>query len=67
MSGMMVAGLQPAPNQMQLILAHVFERQLVGRLAEVPAEVLDGADVGALGVHRHVAYRHVVDHPLSQR
>ena len=59
--------LQAARDQVQLILAHVLEGQLVRRFHEVPAEVLHGADVGLLGVRRHVADRHVVDHALSQR
>jgi hypothetical protein len=37
-----------------LAISHVLERQLVRRPAEVPAEVLDGADVDSLGVRRHV-------------
>jgi hypothetical protein len=51
----------------QLILAHILEGQLVRRFHEVPAEVLYGADVGLLGIRRHVADRHVVDHAPAQR
>src|SRR5438552_8361958 len=51
---------------MQLIGAHIFEGQLVRRPPKMQAEVLDRTDVGLLGVHRHVADRHVVDHALPE-
>jgi hypothetical protein len=56
-----------ARDQVQLILAHVLEGELIRRLHEMLAEVLDGADVGFLGVQRHVADGHVLDHAPAQR
>jgi hypothetical protein len=38
-AGAIGGGLQPAPDEVKLILAHVLECQLVRRLAEVLAEV----------------------------
>src|ERR1035441_7925301 len=52
---------------MQLIITNVFECQLVRRLPEILAEVLDCADIGLLCQRRHVADRHVVDHAPPQR
>jgi hypothetical protein len=39
---------QPAANQTQLIPAYIFKRQPVRRLAEMLAEVFNGADVSGL-------------------
>ena len=52
---------------MQLILAYVFERELVGRLPVVCAEVRHRSDVDFLRFRRHVADRHVIDHAPPQR
>jgi hypothetical protein len=45
-------GLHAARDQMKLVLTHTLERRLVRRLAEVPTQVLDGADVGILSIRR---------------
>ena len=60
-------GLQATRDEMQLILTDIFKAQLVRGLPEMQAEVLDGTDVGLLGVRRHVADRHIVNHALPQR
>jgi hypothetical protein len=67
MIGMMVAALQAARDEVELIFADILEAQLVWGLAEMPGKVLDGTDVGLLGVRRHVADHHVVNHALPQR
>ena len=56
---------KPTADKAQLILAHVLKRQLIWRLAEVFAEVLDSANVSGLCQGRHVAKAHVVDHALT--
>lgn len=58
---------QLARREMQLVRANVVERELVRRALEVEREVLDGTHVAGLGARRHVADRHVVDHPLPQQ
>jgi hypothetical protein len=58
---------EAAGTKMQLILAHMLERELVRRLAKMFTEVLDCADISLLGQWRHVADHHVIDHALPQR
>src|SRR4051794_30957880 len=60
-------GTEAARYQLELILAHMFKGELVRRLAEMLAEVLDRAHVSSLSQQRHVAQLHVVDHALAQR
>ena len=66
MIGMIVATLRPRADEVQLIVAHVLERQLVWRDAVMDGKVGDGADVDRLCQWRHVADRHVLDHALAQ-
>jgi len=58
---------EAARTKMQLILAHMLERELVRRFAKMFTEVLDCTHISLLGQRRHVADRHVIDQALPQR
>jgi len=64
----LIVGLraEPAANQAQPIPGAP-PRQLVRRLSEMFAEVLDGANVSGFSQRHHVAEAHVVGHTLRQR
>ena len=60
--------LEAAGSKVQLILAYVFERELVRRLPVVGTEVRHCSGLDLLRVRRHVANLHVIDHaPLQRR
>ena len=59
--------LEAARNEVQAIVAHVLDGQLVRRLLVEGAEVCHRTGVDVLRVRRHVADLHVVDHALPQR
>lgn len=59
-------GLETARDEVNLVLAHVLERELVWRGAVVESELRDGTEIRRFGEQGHVAYRHVVDHELAQ-
>ena len=61
------AGLEPAGDQVQLVVAHVLERELVRRAAVVGAEAGDRGHVDLARADGHVAQLHVVEHALPQR
>ena len=61
------AGLEPAGDQVQLVVAHVLEGELVRRAAVEGAEAGDRAHVDAARAGGHVAQLHVVEHALPQR
>ena len=67
MIGLIDDALRPRDNEVQPVVAHVLEAELVGRLLVESGEVGDGVGVDLLRVRRHVAERHVVDHALPQR
>src|SRR5208282_5963764 len=52
---------------MDLEGANIFQIQPLGRLAKIPAELRNRADVGSLGRRRHVPDRHVLDHAATKR
>src|SRR5579863_9711909 len=52
---------------MDLEGANVFQVQPLGRLAKIPAELRNSADVGSLGRRRHVPDGHVLDHAPAKR
>src|SRR5579864_9075758 len=52
---------------MQLIGAHIFQPEPVGRAAEVAAELGDRVDVGLLRRRGEIADSHVLDHAPAQR
>src|SRR5579862_9365134 len=52
---------------MDLEGANVFQVQPLGRLAKIPAELRNSADVGSLGRRRHVPDCHVLDHAAAKR
>ncbi len=60
-------GLEAAGDQVELVVAHVLERELVRRAAVEGAEAGDRAHVAAAGAVGHVAQPHVVEHALAQR
>jgi hypothetical protein len=61
------AGLEPAGDQVQLVVTYVLERELVRRAAVVGAEAGDRGQVDLTGAQSHVAQLHVVEHALPQR
>ena len=56
-----------ASDQVQLVIAHILEGQLVRRAAVEGAEVGDRAHVDLARADGHIAEPHVVKHPLPQR
>jgi len=47
------------------ILAQFFIADLIGRFAIVQRQMLDGLEIGALGVGRETTQLHVLDHALA--
>ena len=60
------AGLETASDQVQLVVAHILQAQLVRRTAVEGAEAGDRVHVGLARAGGHVAQRHGVEHALAQ-
>jgi hypothetical protein len=58
--------LEFACNKMKVIGAHIFQAELVRRASMISAESGNSGDIDILGIRRHVANLHIVDHALAQ-
>jgi hypothetical protein len=52
--------------EIEEILTELFLSDQVGRLAHIQGQLLDGLEIGALGMGREAAQLHVLGHPPSQ-
>jgi hypothetical protein len=50
---------------MQVIIADILQAELVRRASMISAESGNGGDIDILGIRRHVANLHIVDHALA--